>query len=50
MKIGIVTVYDGLNYGSFLQAYAMKRFLEDKGHEVLFMAEQDRGCYFRSAE
>lgn len=37
MKIGIVTVYDGLNYGSFLQAYAMKRFLEDKGHEVLFI-------------
>ena len=28
MNIAIVTVYDGLNYGSFLQAYAMNKFLE----------------------
>ena len=33
MKIAIVTVYDSIiNYGSFLQAYAMSKVLELKGH------------------
>ena len=36
MKIGIVTVYDSSNCGSFLQAYAMKSFLEQDGHQVYF--------------
>ncbi|MCD8196781.1 MAG: polysaccharide pyruvyl transferase family protein [Lachnospiraceae bacterium] len=37
MKIAVVTVYDGLNYGSYLQAFAMKAFLEARGHEVVFV-------------
>ena len=38
MKIAIVTVYDSIiNYGSFLQAYAMSKVLELKGHEVYFI-------------
>ena len=37
MKIAVVTVYDGLNYGSFLQAYAMQAFLKECGHEVYFV-------------
>lgn len=37
MNIAIVTVYDGLNYGSFLQAYAMNKFLESYGHNVFFV-------------
>lgn len=38
MKIGIVTVYDGVsNVGSYLQAYAMQRALEQLGHQVFFV-------------
>lgn len=38
MKIGIITVYDSIvNFGSFLQAYAMCKVLEAKGHEVYFV-------------
>lgn len=38
MKIGIVTVYESItNLGSFLQAYALKQFLQKNGHEVLFI-------------
>lgn len=37
MNIAIVTVYDGLNYGSFLQAYAMNKFLEGYGYNVYFI-------------
>lgn len=37
MNIAIVTVYDGLNFGSFLQAFAMKAFLEGRGHHVKFV-------------
>ncbi len=38
MKIGIVTVYDTMNnYGSFLQAFALKTFLEELGHDVFFV-------------
>ncbi|WP_072525300.1 polysaccharide pyruvyl transferase family protein [Clostridium sp. Marseille-P3244] len=36
MKIGIVTVHDSNNYGSFLQAYALQRVFQDMGHEVYF--------------
>lgn len=34
MKVGIVTVYDSLNSGAFLQAYALKLALEKDGNEV----------------
>lgn len=38
MKIAIVTVYDSIvNFGSFLQAYAMSQVLESRGHEVFFV-------------
>lgn len=38
MKIGIVTVYDSItNYGSFLQAYALSKVLEENGHDVYFV-------------
>lgn len=38
MKIGIVTVYDGVsNIGSYLQAYAMQLALEKLGHQVFFV-------------
>ena len=34
MKVGIVTIYDALNYGSFLQAYAMQMALQNIGYDV----------------
>ena len=37
MKISVVTVYDGLNFGSFLQAYAMQAYLKEQGHQVYFV-------------
>lgn len=37
MKIGILTVPFNNNYGGFLQAFALKHILVNKGHEVLFI-------------
>ncbi len=37
MKIGIVTFYDAPNYGAMLQAYALWKYLEARGHQVKFI-------------
>lgn len=37
MNIGIVTIYDGNNMGSFLQAIALKEVVERMGHKVYFV-------------
>ena len=37
MKIGILTYQRAHNYGALLQAYALKRFLENQGHSVQFI-------------
>ena len=37
MKIGILTFFRNPNYGAMLQAYALWKFLEGKGHEVEFI-------------
>lgn len=37
MKVGIVTVYNSENCGSFLQAYAMAQYLTKQGHLVSFL-------------
>ena len=37
MKICVVTLCEAVNHGAFLQAYAMKKYLEEKGHEVFFL-------------
>lgn len=37
MKICIVTVYNSVNCGSYLQAMALKKALENQGHEVSFL-------------
>lgn len=41
MKIGIITVYDSPNFGSYLQAYALRKYLETMGHDV-FWVKSDR--------
>lgn len=35
--MGIVTVYNACNYGSFLQAYALQQFLGENGYDVSFI-------------
>lgn len=40
MKIGIVTYHRAYNYGAFLQAYALKKFLENEKHDVSFVDYQ----------
>lgn len=37
MKIGILTFHNIPNYGAMLQAYALWKYLEEKGHDVLFI-------------
>lgn len=37
MKIGILSMQRVINYGSFLQAYALKSTLEELGHSVSFV-------------
>lgn len=36
MEIGILTMHRVLNYGSFMQAYALKSVIESLGHHVTF--------------
>ena len=37
MKVGIMSMQRVPNYGSFLQAYGLKRLVERLGHEVEFV-------------
>ncbi|MBE6638181.1 MAG: polysaccharide pyruvyl transferase family protein [Ruminococcaceae bacterium] len=37
MRIGIISMHRVRNYGSFLQAYGLKRMLEQQGHGVKFI-------------
>lgn len=47
MKIGILTVPFNNNYGGFLQAFALKRVLQDMGHEVVFInRRRNKGTEF----
>ena len=38
MRIAIVTFYRVANYGAMLQAYALERYLEALGHQVVFVS------------
>lgn len=38
------------NYGSFLQAYALKKILEEKGHEVVFVDYKIEPCIVQNQE
>lgn len=37
MKIGLLSMQKVINYGSFLQAYALKKTIEELGHTVYFI-------------
>lgn len=45
MNIGIVTVYDSINSGSFWQAYVLGQYLSELGHTVCYLKrEKDVHC------
>ena len=37
MKVGIMSMQRIVNYGSFLQAFALKNIIEDLGHKAVFV-------------
>ena len=37
MKVGIMSMQRVINYGSYMQAFALKTMLEGLGHEVVFV-------------
>lgn len=43
MKVCIVTVYNSENCGSFLQAYALGKKIEELGHEVSYLKRDIKG-------
>lgn len=45
MKIGIVTVYNGYNFGAYMQAYALSEYLTTQGHDVSFVKHHARNPY-----
>lgn len=45
MKIGVLTVYDAVNYGSFLQAYCLQNVLKDKGCTDISMIKDSSLLY-----
>lgn len=42
MRIGVVTVQDSNNFGSFLQGYALQHVLREMGHEVVFLRTRSK--------
>ncbi len=42
MKIGIATVHDSSNFGSFLQAFALQETLQKLGHDVYFLQTRSK--------
>jgi hypothetical protein len=45
--IGLITVYEINNFGSSLQAFALKSFLEDLGYEVCVINIKDDKLFFK---
>ena len=45
MKIGIVTVFDAVNYGSFLQAYCLQNVLKKRGYDDITMIKDSSLLY-----
>ena len=44
IKIGILSMQRIKNYGSFLQAYALKKIIESQGHKVEFVDYKVEDC------
>lgn len=46
MRVGIITTYDEINFGAFLQAYSLSEKLKAMGHEVLFVNYKSKRYFF----
>ena len=48
-KIGLVTFYDGINAGGFLQAFALKSYLENSkfDYEISFIKNPNKSLFFK---
>lgn len=44
-KVGIVTVQNSMNYGAYLQAYALSRFCKENGQDTYFIKTNARHPY-----
>lgn len=42
MKIGIMTVFDAVNYGSYLQAFCLQEYLKKAGHDVVMIKKSSK--------
>ena len=42
MKVGILTFHRAHNYGAFLQAFALKSYIESLGNEAVFIDYEDK--------
>ena len=42
MKVGVLTFHRAHNYGAFLQAFALKTYIESLGNEVVFIDYEDK--------
>lgn len=49
MKVGILSMQRVANYGSFLQAYALKRTINSLGHEAFFVDYKAGPCLIESS-
>lgn len=45
MKIGILTVFDAVNYGSYLQAYCLQKVLKERGYNDISMIKDSSYLY-----
>lgn len=45
MKVGIITVFDAVNYGSFLQAYCLQKVLKEMGNDDITMIKTSSFLY-----
>lgn len=50
MKIGIMSMQRVVNYGSFLQAYGLKKTVEEMGHHVIFLDYRVEPCIMQAGE
>lgn len=50
MKIGILSMQRIVNYGSFLQAYGLKKTVEKLGHEVEFVDYTIEPCLVKKPQ
>lgn len=46
-KIGILTLYDSFNFGTFLQAYALSQFLMKEGYDIYFIDNAKKNRFIK---